>query len=105
MMQPLHVITQALLFVSQICPAAQVGVPESQRSVASLQLSAPSHVMPSSQLRVVPAPQTARPEQVSPVVQYWLSSQTAPVLAVHALLELAVLHISQGLTGLKMPSA
>jgi len=105
MMQPLQVITQALLAVSQICPAGQVGLPASQRSVVSLQLSVPSQVTPSSQLRAAPVPHTASAEQVSPVVQYWPSSQTAPVRAVHAPLELAVLQIWQGLTGLKVPSA
>jgi len=104
MMQPLHVITQALLAASQICPAAQVGVPESQRSLVSLQVSVPSHVTPSSQLRAVPVPHTASAEQVSPVVQYSVSSHTAPVRAVHAVFELAVLHIWHGLSGLKMPS-
>jgi len=69
-------------------------VPASQRSLPSLQLSVPLHVTPSPQLRAVPAPQTASAEQVSPVVQYWPSSQTTPVLGVHALLDVPVLQVS-----------
>ena len=103
--QPLHVITHMLLVVSQICPAAHVAMPASQRSVSSLQLSVPSQVTPSSQLRAALPPHAASAEQVSPVVQYWPSSQTAPVLAVQAVLELPGLQVWQGLKWLTVPAA
>jgi len=97
MMQPVHVVTHALLATSQTCVDVHVVVPALQRSFASSQLSVPLQLTPSPHVRGVPA--HARAVHTSESVQNMPSSQLAPSLALHAV-GAVVRHTSHGFVGL-----
>ncbi len=98
--QPLHVVWHMFVPVLQTWPAPQVDAPGSQRSVDSLQVSVPLQVTASAQTRAAPVPQTASAEHVSPTLQKRPSSQVAPVLGDHAVVEVAIAHVRHWLAGL-----
>jgi hypothetical protein len=93
MTQPLHVVRHMSEAVSQTSPMAQVVDPPTQRSVVSLQVSAPLQATESSQNELA-APAHMPPEQTSVRVQNSPSSQVAPSFAVQATREAAALQIS-----------
>lgn len=101
MTQPAQVVTQTSELVSQTWVPAQVVVPPRQASASSSQVSVPVHMTPSEQSRALP-PQVPA-EQTSASVQKRPSSQREPSLSLHALVEVAVVHTSQGLAGLTCP--
>ena len=102
--QPSHAVTHASALGSQSCPAAQVVAPATQRSVASLQVSAPLQPTPSPQ-KSAELPAHRPPPQTSPRVQKRPSSQLAPSFVLHAARDRATSQISHSLAGLRAPPA
>jgi hypothetical protein len=103
---PLHAIvlpeqdaTHMSVVVLQTRPPVHVEEPAAQRSAASSHDSTPLQATPSLQERDAPPPHVAIAVQVSLVVQNWPSSQTAPVFAVHAVVDVAGVQTSQMFDG------
>jgi hypothetical protein len=92
------------MLVLQIVPLVQVVVPAAQRAPAASHVSTPLHATPSEQLRAVPL-------HVAAAVHVSFTTQNDPVLhdmpvrAVHAVVELDVLHVWHGFAGFVVPAA